>query len=187
MMAEQFHQRIWEILEELDCEYFQVVAAPAPDEETVAAINTLAGFPVPEAYAAFCQRTNGLCVMAREEFWPEAQVYSVGPAWTFWRGVVLLGMDTEELPEWARITSVYQQLMGYEVTDVIPLMKIIGDGNVVWGIDETGTMVEVSAGEVTPLPEDFAGCYAEQIRELAVRQKDMMKLIADRNTSAETE
>ena len=31
MTAEQFHKRIWEILDPVDSAYFEVVAAPAPD------------------------------------------------------------------------------------------------------------------------------------------------------------
>lgn len=64
MTAEQFHQRIWEILEDLNSDYFQVVAAPAPEPQAVAAAEALTGVPVPAYYSAFCQRTNGLCVMA---------------------------------------------------------------------------------------------------------------------------
>lgn len=43
MTAEQFHQRIWEILEDLNSDYFQVVAAPAPEPQAVAAAEALTG------------------------------------------------------------------------------------------------------------------------------------------------
>ncbi|EPL8095339.1 hypothetical protein PN925_003057 [Morganella morganii] len=35
MTAEQFHQCIWEILEDLNSDYFQVVAAPAPEPQAM--------------------------------------------------------------------------------------------------------------------------------------------------------
>lgn len=85
----------------------------------------------------------------REEFWPEAELYSVGPAWTFWRGVVLLGFDTPDLPEWASVTAACERLADYEVTGVLPLMKVVGDGNIIWGLDKSGTPVEVAEGEIT--------------------------------------
>lgn len=179
MTAEQFHQRIWEILEDLNSDYFQVVAAPAPEPQAIAASEALTGVPVPAYYSAFCQRTNGLCVMAREEFWPEAELYSVGPAWTFWRGVVLLGFDTPDLPEWASVTAACERLADYEVTGVLPLMKVVGDGNIIWGLDKSGTPVEVAEGEITRLPADFTACYEEQIRGLAERQSEMMERIAE--------
>ena len=78
--AEQFHERMWDILDPVDTEYFEVVAAPAPDAQAISSLEAAVGFPLPAAFAAFCQRANGLCVMAREEVWPHAKEFEVGPA-----------------------------------------------------------------------------------------------------------
>jgi hypothetical protein len=128
MTPEQFHARIWEILEPVDSAAFEVVAAPAPDASAVAAVEAATGFPVPEVFAAFAQRTNGLCIMAREAAWPQAKLYDVGPAWTFWRGLVMLGFAVEDLPEWAGIAAVQRELATVEVRGVLPLLKVVGDG-----------------------------------------------------------
>lgn len=171
MTFEQFHQRIWNILEPVDSASFQVVAAKAPGEQEIADIEALTGIPLPPEYVQFSQRTNGLCVMARDEVWPQAQLYSVAPAWTFWRGLVMLGIDAEDLPEWASIRSMYQKLAENGVTDVLPLLRISGDGDRVWGINLHGIIVEVDiyGGEVTPLEGDSTDLYASQIAELVQR------------------
>jgi hypothetical protein len=49
MTAEQFHQRMWEILDPVDTEHFEVVAAPAPDAEAIAGLEAAVGFPLPSA------------------------------------------------------------------------------------------------------------------------------------------
>ena len=64
----------------------------------------------------------------------------MGPAWTFWRGVVLLGFDTPD-PAGVGIRhgGLRERLADYEVTGVLPLMKVVGDGNIIWGLDKSGT------------------------------------------------
>ena len=178
--AEAFHQRIWEILDPVESEYFEVIAAPAPTAEAVAALEAQVGFALPDAFAAFSQRSNGLCVVARDEVWPVAKEFAVGPAWTFWRGLVLLGIDAPDLPEWASISAQHKRLVEDELPGVLPLLKIVGDGSRVWGMDKDGNMLEVlDLDEPTPLTGDLLDIYAEQIAELMQRQKDMMKRIAE--------
>jgi hypothetical protein len=181
MTAEQFHQRMWEILDPVDTEYFEVVAAPAPDTEAIAGLEAAVGFPLPAAFAAFCQRTNGLCVMAREEVWPHAKEFAVGPAWTFWRGLVLLGVDAPELPEWASISAQQRQLAEAGLPGILPVLKIVGDGSRIWGMDQTGTVVAIDdLTEVEPLSGDLTDLYAEQITDLMQRQQDMAQRLAER-------
>lgn len=183
MTAEQFHQRIWGILDPVDSEYFEVVAAPAPDAEAIARLEAAVGFPLPAAFAAFCQRTNGLCVMAREEVWPHAKEFEVGPAWTFWRGLVLLGIDAPELPEWASISAQQRQLAEAGLHGVLPLLKIVGDGSRIWGVDQAGTVVVIDdLTDSEPLSGDLTDLYAEQIADLMQRQQDMALRLAERAT-----
>ncbi len=183
MTAEQFHQRIWEILDPVDGDHFEVVAAPAPDAEAIASLEAAAGFPLPAAFAAFCQRTNGLCVMAREEAWPHAKEFEVGPAWTFWRGLVLLGIDAPELPEWASISAQQRQLAEAGLSGILPVLKIVGDGSRIWGVDQAGTVVVIDdLTEPEPLDGDLTALYAEQIADLMQRQQDMAQRLAERAT-----
>lgn len=183
MAAEQFHERIWEILDPVETQYFEVVAAPAPDAESIAGLEAAVGFPLPAAFAAFCQRTNGLCVMAREEVWPRAKEFEVGPAWTFWRGLVLLGIDAPELPEWASISAQQRQLAEAGLPGILPVLKIVGDGSRIWGVDQAGTLVVIDdMTDPEPLGGDLTDLYAEQIAELMRRQQDMALRLAERAT-----
>lgn len=181
--AEQFHERMWDILDPVDTEYFEVVAAPAPDAQAIYSLEAAVGFPLPAAFAAFCQRANGLCVMAREEVWPHAKEFEVGPAWTFWRGLVLLGIDAPELPEWASISAQQRQLAEAGLPGILPVLKIVGDGSRIWGVDQAGTVVVIDdMTDPEPLEGDLTDLYAEQIAELMQRQQDMAQRLAERAT-----
>lgn len=181
MTAEQFHQRMWEILDPVNSEYFEVVAAPGA--QAIADLEAAVGFPLPAAFAAFCQRTNGLCVMAREEVWPHAKEFEVGPAWTFWRGLVLLGVDAPELPEWASISAQQRQLAEAGLPGILPVLKIVGDGSRIWGVDQTGTVVVIDdLTDPEPLSGGLTDLYAVQIAELMQRQQDMTLRLAERTT-----
>lgn len=181
--AEQFHERMWDILDPVDTEYFEVVAAPAPDAQAIYSLEAAVGFPLPAAFAAFCQRANGLCVMAREEVWPHAKEFEVGPAWTFWRGLVLLGIDAPELPEWASIAAQQRQLAEAGLPGILPVLKIVGDGSRIWGLDQAGTVVVIDdMTDPEPLEGDLTDLYAEQIAELMQRQQDMAQRLAERAT-----
>ncbi|OZI49634.1 SMI1/KNR4 family protein [Bordetella genomosp. 4] len=181
MTAEQFHQRMWEILEIVDTDYFEALSAPAPEAKAIASLEAAVGFPLPAAFAAFCQRSNGLSVIAREDVWPHAQEFDVGPAWTFWRGLVLLGIDTPELPEWASISAHQRQLAEAGLPGILPVLKIVGDGSRIWGVDQEGTVVVIDdLTDPEPLSGDLTDLYAEQIAELVQRQQDMALRLAER-------
>ena len=120
--------------------------------------------------------------MAREEVWPHAKEFEVGPAWTFWRGLVLLGIDAPELPEWASIAA--QAPAGRAgLPGIPPVLKIVGDGSRIWGVDQAGTVVVIDdMTDPEPLEGDLTDLYAEQIAELMQRQQDMAQRLAERAT-----
>jgi len=183
MTAEQFHKRMWEILELVDTDYFEALSAPAPDAEAIAGLEAAVGFPLPAAFAAFCQRSNGLSVIAREEVWPHAQEFAVGPAWTFWRGLVLLGIDAPELPDWASISTHQRQLAEAGLPGILPVLKIVGDGSRIWGVDQEGTVIVIDdLTDPEPLSGGLTDVYAEQIADLVQRQQDMALRLTERAT-----
>lgn len=182
MTPEEFHARIWEILAPVDIKDFEVVAASAPGPEAIAALEAATGFPIPEPFGAFSRKTNGLCVIARDEVWPPAEQFAVGPAWTFWRGVVLLGIDAPDLPDWASMSARQSSLAEDGRGDFLPVLKIVGDGSRVWGYDRTGAIAEICDFEApTPLSGDLLDLYADQIGALIKRQRDMAERIAGRS------
>ena len=178
--AEQFHERMWDILDPVDTEYFEVVAAPAPDAQAISAWRPLSASRC-RRRSRLRQRANGLCVMAREEVWPHAKEFEVGPAWTFWRGLVLLGIDAPELPEWASIAAQQRQLAEAGLPGILPVLKIVGDGSRIWGVDQAGTVVVIDdMTDPEPLEGDLTDLYAEQIAELMQRQQEQIAELMQR-------
>ena len=176
MNTKEFRRLVWEILEPVDSEVFQLVRAQAASEEEIAEVEAATGIRLPEYFAGFVNsqgNCNGLAVFAREEVWPAPKEYSVGPAWTFWRGVTLLGIEVPDLPDWASITSAHEKLVAVGVKDVLPLIKVWGDGGRFWGVNSSGATVVVLDSEVTILNCDLNDDYAEQITGLIQRQHDM--------------
>ena len=103
------------------------------------------------------------------------------PAWTFWRGLVLLGIDAPELPEWASISAQQRQLAEAGLPGILPVLKIVGDGSRIWGVDQAGTVVVIDDMTV-PAAGSLTDLYAEQIAELMQRQQDMAQRLAERAT-----
>jgi len=171
--SERFHKQIWAALGPLDDAVFEAIAARPPTEAEVRAVESALDAPLPDAFMDFSAKSNGLLVVAREACWPQPQEGWVGPAWKLWRGVVLLGFDTEDLPDWASLVTASQRLQEWGVEGVAPIFKVLGDGERIWGVDRSGTSVRVSCGEIARLDATIAELYAEEILALVDRQMCM--------------
>ena len=180
--AEQFHERMWDILDPVDTEYFEVVARArrAGDIQPGGRCR----LPLPAAFAAFCQRANGLCVMAREEVWPHAKNSRSAPpgpsgaAWCCWAS-----MRRNCLNGPASRRSAPAGRAG--LPGILPVLKIVGDGSRIWGVDQAGTVVVIDdMTDPEPLEGDLTDLYAEQIAELMQRQQDMAQRLAERATAS---
>lgn len=173
----EFKRAIWEILETLDSSEFQVLSAVAAAGNDIEKLEAQTEIKLPDYYRDFVRSTNsnGLAVCAREEVWPAPKEGDVAPAWTFWRGVTLLGVDAPDLPESASIAVAHNRLIDSGVTNVLPLIKIWGNGSSYYGVNQSGETVLSDDGEVTRLNGDITDVYAERIAILAQYQKDMEK------------
>ena len=178
--AEQFHERMWDILDPVDTEYFEVVAAPAPDAQAIYSLEAAVGFPLPAAFAAFCQRANGLCVMAREKSGRMRRVRSAPPDLLARPGCCWASMRRNCLNGPASRRSSASWRAG--LPGILPVLKIVGDGSRIWGVDQAGTVVVIDdMTDPEPLEGDLTDLYAEQIAELMQRQQDAQRL-AERAT-----
>ncbi|WP_377324920.1 SMI1/KNR4 family protein [Pimelobacter simplex] len=163
-------------------EYEIVAAGPATDEQ-VAALEAALGLRVPAPLRDLLgDRLNGLAVLARIELWPPAEPYDVGPAWTFWPGLVVLGVGGEDLPGWASIEVRALQLREAGITDVVPAFVVHGDGDRTWGLRPDGSVVLTwsTTGEVDELGTDLATAYREEVAALRQRTADMVALRRER-------
>ncbi|WP_313256016.1 SMI1/KNR4 family protein [Stenotrophomonas sp.] len=172
---EQFHKQIWAALGPVDEAAFEAIAAQPPSDAEVQAVEAVLDAPLPPEFVAFSRKSNGLLVVARTELWPEPELYSVGPAWKFWRGVMLFGFDTGDLPEWASLTTAAAALRDLEVKGVAPVFKVLGDHDRIWGVDRDGGAVLVMDGEVQRLDAPIVELYAAEIAELMDRQQEYVR------------
>jgi hypothetical protein len=64
---------------------------------------------------------------------------------------------------------------------ILPVLKVVGDGSRIWGVDQAGTVVAIDdLTDVEPLAGDLTDLYAEQIADLLQRQQDMAQRLAER-------
>lgn len=169
MTSQEFFDRIWEILAPVPAEKFEVMAASAPQDADVTRLEEALGVVVPPDVAAFAQRCNGLCVVARDEVWPPSQLAEVRPQWELARGLVFLGLPAPELPEWATVAARAALLRERGVTGVLPLLAIVGTSAVTWGVNAAGQVVQVDDDAVTLLEQSLTDVYGEQVSELLAR------------------
>lgn len=170
-------------LQDADREVYEIVAAGPATEDQVAALEAALGVTVPAPLRALLgDRLNALAVLARTEVWPTPELFDVGPAWTFWPGLVVLGVGGEDLPDWASIEERAAGLREAGISDVVPAFVVHGDGDRTWGLRPDGSVVLAwsSTGEVEVLGTDLASAYRAELAALEQRTADMVALRRER-------
>lgn len=108
----------------------------------------------------------------REEIWPRAKLYDVGPFWSFCRGIVVYGI-ANGIPEFLDIRIKTKELHDEGFTDFIPFLSIIGNGDEIFCFDKNNQIVLLdyyATGEATLVEGNFSDCLMEQIEELEERK-----------------
>ncbi|VFR55994.1 hypothetical protein BRI6_2242 [plant metagenome] len=123
---------------------------------------------------------GGVLVAAREEVWPQAKAFDVGPAWTFWRGVMVFGL-APDVPDWLNLERMLDRAREEGAPDdFAPVLKVEGDGHV-FGYRPDDTLAVFNGYDIEP---DEAGSFAElyrrEINALLERLGDMKTLQAER-------
>lgn len=177
MNGKEFHRRIWDTLEPLESSHFQVFRAAAATNDDIEKIEAQTEIKLPEYYRDFVssRNCNGLAVCARDEVWPAPKEGDIAPAWTFYRGVTLLGIDAPDLPDFASIADTHDRLIDRGIVNVLPLIKVWGNGSSFYGINGNGETVITEDEEVKILEGNIADVYAQLIAKLVQYQKDMEK------------
>lgn len=175
MSSEQFYEDMIAIAKTASREEFDHIASRPPAEEAAERLEKNTGIKLPANFWSFSQRYNGLSIFAKEALWPEPEPLEVRRAWEFQSGVILLGIEAEQLPEWASITSIYEQFVErYGITHILPLLRVYGRKGHFWGVRQDGAFVEVDGDEVMVVNKPFREVYAEQIRGLIERMHQWM-------------
>jgi len=175
MSSEQFFSEIIAIAKTACREKFDRVVARPPSKEAAELIEKTTGIKIPDNFLAFSRQYNGLSIFAKEELWPEPELLEVRQAWEFQSGVILLGIEAEQLPEWASIQCTYDRFVErFGINDILPLLKVYGKTGHFWGARKDGAFVEVYDDEVSIVTHSFIEVYSEQIQELTERLNNWM-------------
>jgi hypothetical protein len=114
-----------------DRETFQVVACQGhePSEADLAAFERECGFRLPEGFRAFTRSPlGGLYMEAREEVWPRARAYAVGPFWSFLYAVKVFGI-AKDIPDWLDIRVQYAEMKEAGFGRLVPFLQLQGDAD----------------------------------------------------------
>jgi hypothetical protein len=170
---------MWAILGPVDIEDFEVVAGAA-EAERYDAYEQKLGFTLPEAFRELSLSTlGGVLVSARDEVWPPAKAFDVGPAWTFWRGVMVFGL-APDVPDWLNLDLMLERVREEGATDFAPVLKVEGDGHF-FGYRPDGTLAVFNGYELEPdEATSFTELYRREINALLERLQDMKTLQAER-------
>ncbi|VFR72573.1 hypothetical protein ISE1_2002 [plant metagenome] len=171
---------MWAILAPVDIKDFEVVAGAASPDRYDAYEQKL-GFKLSGEFREISlSKLGGVLVSAREDVWPQAKAFDVGPAWTFWRGVMVFGL-APDVPDWLNLECMLDRVREEDApADFAPVLKIEGDGHF-FGYRPDHTLAVFNGYDIEP---DEAGSFTElyrrEINALLERLEDMKTLQAER-------
>ena len=158
---------------------FEVVSCggDAPSEEDLRAFEREAGFRLPKAFRRFTRSPlGGLYVAAREEVWPRAKAFDVGPFWSFLHGVKVFGIAAG-IPEWLDIRVQTRAMREEGFAGLVPFLQREGDADkycfdrweriVRWDHEQPDALEVVD--------EEFPALLHREIRELEERTRRRMR------------
>lgn len=168
-------EKVYDYFRNYDKNTYQVTACmdSRPSEEDIQAFEKRRGIALPEDFREFTKSPlGGLFMEVREEIWPAAKPFDVGPFWSFCRGIIVYGI-ARGIPDFLDIRKKTKELHADGFTDYIPFLSVIGNGDEVFCFDREGKIVLLDCymtGEAAPVEGDFARCLLGQIAELEERK-----------------
>jgi hypothetical protein len=153
---------------------FEVVACQGsePSEADVAAFEADAGFRLPAEFRVFTMSPlGGLYMEVREELWPRAKPYDVGPFWSFLYGLKVFGI-AEGIPEWLDIRQQFKELKADGSGDLVPFLQLVGDADK-YCFDSRGRIILWSHEEPENREQEamtFSELLMREIHELEERK-----------------
>ncbi|WP_212629787.1 hypothetical protein [Pseudomonas sp. KB-10] len=170
----------WRILEPVDLKDFEVFAGAA-EAERYDAYQQALGFTLPIEFREFSlSNLGGVYITAREEIWPQAKEFDVGPAWTFWRGVMVFGLGAE-VPDWLSLEAKLGEVHKHQIEDFAPVFKVQGSPYL-YGFRPDHSLAVFDGYE---LVADEAGCFIElfrrEVEALLERVEEMKARLAGRS------
>ncbi len=167
--------KVYDYFRSYDKQTYQVVACMGnePSEQDIKKFENEYHINLPADFREFTMSPlGGLYMEVREEIWPRAKPYDIGPFWSFCRGIIVYGI-ANEIPEFLDIRVKTKELHDEGFTDFIPFLSVIGNGDEIFCFNKDNKIVLLdyyATGEATPVKGDFSDCLMKQIEELEERK-----------------
>lgn len=168
--------RTWELLQKhLETGVYDVVSAQssAPSESELRAVADDLGSPLPDEFVVHStSQYGGLCVEVKEELWPRAEAFEVGPFWSFLYGFYTFNI-AEGIPDFMNLELFAREFQEETQLRAIPFLKIFGNADV-YCFDENGQAVywDHELNELQPQNKSFFEVLDYELGEL-VERKDL--------------
>ena len=153
-------EKIYEYFHNYDKQTYQVVACMGnePSEQDIKKFENQYNRNLPSDFRAFTMSPlGGLYMEVREEIWPRAQPYDIGPLLVILRGLIVYGI-ANEIPEFLDLRRKTKELHDNGFPDFIPFLSIIGNGDEIFCFDKNNKIVLLAydiTGDVTPIEGNF--------------------------------
>ena len=170
-------KRVYEYFRNYDKNTYHVVSCMGnqPSERDIKKFEDQYKIKLPADFREFTMSPlGGLFMDVREEIWPQAKAFEVGPFWSFCRGIIVYGI-AKGIPDFLDIRVRTKKLHEDGFTDFIPFLSVIGNNDEIFCFFKDNGVVLLdyyTTGEAIPIEEDFSECLMQQIEELEER-KDM--------------
>ncbi|MBD5081385.1 MAG: SMI1/KNR4 family protein [Ruminococcaceae bacterium] len=172
-------EKVYDYFRNYDKETYLVVGCMGnePTEQDIKAFEDQYKITLPEDFKDFTMSPiGGLYMEVREELWPRAKQFDVGPFWSFCRGLIVYGI-AKDIPDFLDIREKTKELHDEGFTDYIPFLSIVGNGNEVFCFDKDNKIVlfDYCEGEAEPIDGTFSDCLLKQIEELEERKNRKLR------------
>ncbi len=161
-----------------DFRVFPMAEEPTSQQLVLSVAKKIGVTVPPEVLAHLAGQFPGVYVEAKEDVWPRAKEFAVGPFWSFLYGVHTYTASPES-EEWMRMDVVAEYLYQETGEKVLPVLKVVGDADI-YCINTQSSLVRFSheLGEFEPVELGFFELFEQEVRELTERTAKKKELIA---------
>ncbi len=173
-------EKVYDYFHRYDKQTYQVVACMGnePSEQDVKRFEDEYRITLPEEFREFTMSPlGGMYMEVREELWPRAKAFDVGPFWSFCRGLIVYGI-AEGIPDFLDIRLKTWELRDDGFMDYVPFLSVIGNGDEIFCFDRDNQIVLLDyydTREATPVGGTFSECLMQQIAELEERKNRKLR------------
>lgn len=172
-------EKVYDYFRSYDKETYLVVGCMGnePTEQDIKAFEDQYKINLPEDFKEFTMSPiGGLFMEVREEIWPRAKQFDVGPFWSFCRGLIVYGI-ADGIPDFLDIREKTKELHDEGFTDYIPFLSVVGNGDEIFCFDKDNKVVllDYYEGKAEPIDGSFSDCLLKQIEELEERKNRKLR------------